>query len=200
MLSSDAQLRALLDVRYGAHLLGQFRSGATASEAARRLGEPAPRVTYHVGRLRRLGLLIPAPGPGRGQRLRPAARRFVVPPELAGTLGACAARPLLAALTDAFLTAPAQRQAPEGRELTLLDLDAGPRDVELTAAPDAAQLLTRVTRLTPAAYDRVLRAAWAAIAQEEQSEERGAQLFTLALMGFPGSPLPLAPGEAHRGD
>ncbi|GGK27892.1 hypothetical protein GCM10008955_22080 [Deinococcus malanensis] len=202
VLQSEAQLLALLDVRYGGHLLGQFRGGATASEAARRLGEPAPRVAYHVGHLRRLGLLVPAPGPGRGQPLQPVAERYVVPEHLLTLLEAHTTRPVLTALCEAFLTAQGQ-QVPPAKDFTLLDLSAGPRDVDLsTFAPASARLLVRVTRLTPAAFERMVNAAWDAIAHEEQAapETRGARLFTLSLMGFAGSMLPLSEAQESKGE
>ncbi|MFC4638812.1 winged helix-turn-helix domain-containing protein [Deinococcus hohokamensis] len=202
VLRSEAQLRALLDVRYGGHLLGQFRNGATASEVARRLGEPAPRVAYHVGRLRQLGLLVAAQRAGRGQTLRAVADRFVVPAALRPALGAHTARPLLASLSEAFLAA--HTPAPDDpQDLTLLDLQAQAGEVDLgPVAPDAARLMVRVARLPPAAYDRIMRAAWDAIAQEEQAQPgaRGARLFTLSLMGFPGSMLPLSETQPHQGE
>ncbi|MFC4426444.1 hypothetical protein [Deinococcus navajonensis] len=202
VLCSEAQLRALLDVHYGGHLLGQFWGGATASEAARRLGEPAPRVAYHVGRLRALGLLVPDDRPGRGQALRPVADRFVVPAAMRPALGTHTARPLLAALSEAFLAA--HTLTPDDpQDLTLLDLRAEAGEVDLgPVAPEAARLMVRVARLQPSAYDRVMRAAWDALAREQQAEAgtRGARLFTFSLMGFPGSLLPLSDPQRHQGE
>lgn len=194
MVQTGAQLAALLQVRYGGHLLSQFRDGATASEAARRLGEPAPRVSYHVRRLTGLGLLVPAGEAGRGRRLRPAAERFVLDPALRPQLHLGSVRPFLTALTDAFLASASLGDTPPEGELVLLDLRRDAQPAPPPAPPHAPRALMRLVRLTPAAYERVCAQAWEALASEAEADPDapGARYFTLSLLGFPGTMLPLS--------
>ncbi|MPY65417.1 helix-turn-helix transcriptional regulator [Deinococcus sp. SDU3-2] len=72
------QARALLDPQTMS-VLGAFAEPATPSEAARQLGQPANRTTYHVRRLLDLELLRGVPGPGKRTRYQVVARSFVVP-------------------------------------------------------------------------------------------------------------------------
>lgn len=202
VVRGEAQLRALLDVRYGGHLLAQFGEGATASEAARRLGEPAPRVTYHVRRLTALGLLVPAQGNGQGRRLRPVAERFVVAPELRGLLQRDMAQPFLTALTDAFLGAAGPDLADHLPEGLLFDLRPGaPATRAAVPLPShAPRALVRMVRLTPASFERACREAWEVLsaAAEADPGAPGARYFTLSLLGFPGTMLPLTEPPAER--
>lgn len=196
---NEAQLAALTDVRYGGHLLVQFRDGATASEAARKLGEPAPRVSYHVRRLAALGLLVPSQAGGRGRRLRPVADRFVVAPELRGLLRRDLVQPFLTALTDAFLAAAEldlSEHLPEG---LLFDLRPGAMrtSTQPSSPPHSPRALVRMVRLTPAAFERACEQAWEVISAvaEADPDAPGARYFTLSLLGFPGTMLPLASAE-----
>ena len=200
-MQREDQLAALLHVRYGGHLLAQFRDGATASEAARRLGEPAPRVHYHVRRLCTLGLLVPEPG-GRGRQLRPVAERFVVAPELRGLLHRGMVQPFLATLTNAFLDSAGPDLADHLPDAVLLDLSADSGGEPPTyASPGAPRALVRMVRLTPTAFDRLCSEVWARISAEEKAQagSSGARYFTLSLLGFPGTMLPLADADPETG-
>lgn len=204
-VQTEAQLAALLDVRYGGHLLAQFRDGATASEAARRLGEPAPRVSYHVRRLEALGLLVPCggpPGPGGGRKLRPAAECFALHPDLRGLLHGDSVRPFLSTLTNAFLASAREHPADPGDRGVFLDLRRhAPGEVTLPPLPPhAPRALVRMVSLTPAAFERVCAQAWEALASEAEADPDapGARSFTLSLLGFPGTMLPLSEAPAER--
>lgn len=197
VIAREDQLRALLDVRYGVHLLAQFRSpdaALSASEVARLLGEPAPRVTYHVRRLETLGLLVPAgpPGAGRARRLRPVARRFTLTAALRGLLDAESIRPFLGALTDAMLGASAAWDAGNPHDHVVFDLDR--QDWLAQTTPGTPRLLMLTRRLTPQAFERACAAAWDALRAEPEAapDAPGARHFTLSLLAFPGSVLPIA--------
>lgn len=198
VVQREDQLAALLHVRYGGHLLAQFRDGATASEAARKLGEPAPRVHYHVRRLCTLGLLVPEAG-GQGRRLRPVAERFVVAPELRGLVHRGMVQPFLQTLTNAFLDSAGPELADHPPDAVLLDLRSGDADPPpASPSPGAPRALVRMVRLTPAAFDRVCAEVWARVSAEEKAGAgtKGARYFTLSLLGFPGTMLPLAETDA----
>ncbi|HUH12408.1 MAG TPA: helix-turn-helix domain-containing protein [Longimicrobiales bacterium] len=72
-------------------ILVETREPASASEVARRLGEGAQKVGYHVNALVDAGFLLPA-GERRvrnlvERRYRATARRYALAPEVLGTLG-----------------------------------------------------------------------------------------------------------------
>lgn len=121
-VSREEELLTLLNPRYGFHLLGQFTEPCTASEAARRMGEHASKLSYHVGRLQELGLLLPAPeGQGRGQHLRAVAQRFVLAPSLVPILNNETIRPMLDALCESFLASSEVPEHDPAQEYVLMD-------------------------------------------------------------------------------
>ena len=72
-------------------ILVAAREPASASEVARRLGEGAQKVNYHVGALAEAGFLVPT-GERRvrnlvERRYRATARRYALGPEVLGALG-----------------------------------------------------------------------------------------------------------------
>ncbi|WP_221089059.1 winged helix-turn-helix domain-containing protein [Deinococcus aquaedulcis] len=77
-VQTPEQALALLDPQT-LSLLGAFAEPMTPSEAARSLGQPANRVTYHVRRLLSLGLLETAQTVGKRARYQVVAVTFVVP-------------------------------------------------------------------------------------------------------------------------
>ncbi len=202
-MTSEAQLDALLDVRHGTHLLAQFLTAHTASEAARKLGEPANRVSYHVRRLHDLGLLVNAETRGRRQLYRSVAEDFYLSPELHRSLeGVQGVRPYLNALIEAYLAAGNRQTEQPDTPFVQLSQDGGDeRGAALSVGvpePDpavafAAQLNMRVLHLTPARYRELSALLWQAVQDAEAVPPGtpGTRLCTVALLTFPGSVLPL---------
>ena len=202
-VTSEAQLGALLDVRHGTHLLAQFLTARTASQAARELSEPANRVSSHVRRLHRLGLLVGAGAQGRRQLYRAVAQDFYLSPELQRSLeGVGRVRPYLAALVEAYLAAGERRTEPTNSPFLQLSHD-GREEPGATLSvvgpePDpavafAARLNMRVLHLNPARYRELTALLWQAVQDAEPAPpgSPGTRLCTLALLTFPGSVLPL---------
>lgn len=127
-----------------ARILIEAREPVSAAEVARRLGETPQKVNYHVTTLVEAGLLLPAGERRRRnlveRRYRASARRYVLSPELLGSLGIA---PAGVSDADAFsaarllgLTALVQEEVAgsvraaadaaeaEAREVPTLSLDA----------------------------------------------------------------------------
>ncbi|MGX9687547.1 helix-turn-helix domain-containing protein [Deinococcus wulumuqiensis] len=192
----EEELLALLSPQFGFHLLGQFVQPTTASEAARRLGESASKVSYHVGKLQNLGLLEPAGnGEGRGQHLQARAQRFVLDPALLPALDSETVRPMLTALTEAFLAASAQAEPDPAREYVLMDLTP---DAAHSLAPDwkteRRGVLVQQFRLPRERYAALMTELQERLQREADTGAKAErdQWHTVALLGFPGTMLPLA--------
>ncbi|MDO4245671.1 MAG: hypothetical protein Q4C89_06590 [Deinococcus sp.] len=185
----EEELLTLLHPHYGFHLLGQFAGATTASEAARSMGESASKISYHVGKLHELGLLEAAEGEGRGQKLQAVATRFVLAPDLL---------PLLTALTEAFLTSASREEADPAREYVLMDFA---RDAATSLAPDwqteRRGVLVQQFRLPRERYAALMTDLQQRLQQEVDtaSGDRQGGWHTVALIGFPGTLLPMANGQ-----
>lgn len=205
VVSREEELFALLHPRYGFHLLGQFREACTASEAARRLGDPASKVSYHVGRLQELGLLEPVAGAGgRGQPLQAVAQRFVLTPQLFPLLNNETVRPMLEALLESFLAAGEVPEPDPAREYVLMDWHAEAAEESSLPAHDWATQRRGVQvqqfHLTRERYAALMTDLQTRIEQEIRAS-RGkpeGKWHTVALLGFPGTLLPLVEREETK--
>lgn len=192
------ELLTLLHPHYGFHLLGQFAEATTASEAARKMGESASKISYHVGRLQELGLLDTAGGEGRGQKLRAVATRFVLAPALLPLLSSETVRPMLTALTEAFLVSASRQEADPAREYVLMDLA---RDAAISLAPDwqteRRGVVVQQFRLPRERYAALMNDLQQRLQQEVDaaSDDQPGGWHTVALIGFPGTLLPMANGQ-----
>lgn len=191
----EEELLTLLHPHYGFHLLGQFAEATTASEAARRMGESASKISYHVGKLQELGLLEAAEGEGRGQKLQAVATRFVLAPDLLPLLSSETVRPLLTALTEAFLTSASREEADPAREYVLMDLA---RDAATSLAPDwqteRRGVLVQQFRLPRERYAALMTDLQQRVQREVDtaSSDKQGGWHTVALIGFPGTLLPMS--------
>lgn len=191
----EEELLTLLHPHYGFHLLGQFAEATTASEAARRMGESASKISYHVGKLQELGLLEAAEGEGRGQKLQAVATRFVLAPDLLPLLSSETVRPLLTALTEAFLTSASREEADPAREYVLMDLA---RDAATSLAPDwqteRRGVLVQQFRLPRERYAALMTDLQQRVQREVDtaSDDKQGGWHTVALIGFPGMLLPMS--------
>lgn len=193
----EDQFAALLDVRHGMHLLSQFLTPRTASEAARALGEPANRIAYHVRRLAELGLLVDAGTRGKRRLYRAVAEDFELCPELRPSLDdGRGVRPMLDALVEGYLAAGRRVRGGPAAE-PFLRLRAGDALEPDPGVAFASPLGVRILRLTPARFRELHARLWQAVQEAEQSPqaEEGGQLCTLALMAFRGSVLPVTEHE-----
>lgn len=197
-ITTSAQAAALLDFTYGARLLEQFLTPCTASQAARALGQPANRVTYHVGKLAGCGLLRVAGRQGKGTLYEAAAHTFQVPRALVQLDEPLSLiEPVMREISAAYAHAVLDWQARQGH----LDLRGGhpltvslgaPHPAETPAVPEGPfppAMRLRAVQLTPAQYRRA-QAALDAILSELETEADGsgehARPATFVLMGFPG--------------
>lgn len=191
----EEELLTLLHPQYGFHLLGQFAEATTASQAARQLGESASKISYHVGKLQELGLLDTAEGEGRGQKLRAVATRFVLAPALLPLLSSETVRPMLIALTEAFLASASRQEADPAREYVLMDLA---RDAVTSMAPDwqteRRGVLVQQFRLPRERYAALMADLQQRLQQEVDAarDDQPGGWHTVALIGFPGTLLPMS--------
>lgn len=195
----EEELLALLHPKYGFHLLGQFGEPCTASEAARKMGESATKLSYHVGRLQELGLLVPAAAEvGRGQPFQTVAGRFVLAPELFPLLSNELVRPMLQALVDAFLAANGGPEPDSEHEYVLMDLQkAHEAPLRHDWHKERRGVEVQQFRLSKERYAALMTDLQERIGQEMQATGKDQQdkWHTIALMGFPGNLLPMAEKE-----
>lgn len=191
----------LLNPQFGFHLLGQFMEPITASEAARRMGQSASKVSYHVGKLQELGLLQVTPAPtGRGQQLQAVAQRFVLHPALFPVLSlsneTLRPMPMLSALFDAFLSSSDTPEPDATKEYVLMDFRTGADTPHMPHGWEDGQrgLVVQQFHLTRERYLALLNDLQDRVVQEAQAsrDTPAGRWHTLALLAFPGVLLPMA--------
>lgn len=91
MVQSDAAAAALLDGARRALLL-HLHEPASASELARRLGQPRQRINYHLRELERVGLVHLVEEKAQGNCIErvvaASATSYLISPEALGAIGA----------------------------------------------------------------------------------------------------------------
>lgn len=191
------QARLVYDPEYGIRLLGFFVEPHIASDAAKKLNEPANRIAYHIGKLADAGLLRVVGTRGKRTLYRTIAREFVVPKmllpmHLSDTRRA--AEPLLRGLLEGMANATPDRDA-EGVVVRLTSDDARSRaEADELAwevvgkAEFVPQLQIAPVKLAPRRF-RELQEALARLVDEyrEQPDDEHAQECTVALISYRGT-------------
>ncbi|NTX99666.1 winged helix-turn-helix domain-containing protein [Deinococcus sp. JMULE3] len=156
-VTTPAQASALMDFAYGARLLEQFLTPATASHAARALNEPANRVTYHVRKLVACGLLRAAGHQGKRVLYVTAARTFHVPRTLVQldeplTVIGPAMREITAAYAHAILDWQTRQGHPAAGDDLTIHLGRGATDTRSDPGAFAPAMRLRTVQLSPQQY------------------------------------------------
>ena len=201
-VNREEELLTLLNPRYPACRLAGRAGFGELPQQMEPMGENASKLSYHVGRLQELGLLLPAPeGQGRGQHLRAVAQRFVLSPVLFPVLSNESLRPMLEVLCESFLSAARMPEPDPSREYLLMDFKQGAAlsPTQEQWRKDRRGLTVQQFHLSPERYAALMTDLQARIAQEVQaSQETGAGLWhTVALLGFPGVMLPMSEQETQ---
>ena len=190
-VTTPAQADALMDFTYGARLLEQFLTPATASCAAHALNEPANRVTYHVRKLHDCGLLRVAGHHGKRVQYVAAARTFHVPRTLVQldeplTVIGPAMREITAAYAHAILDWQTRQGHPGSGDDLTIHLGRGAPDTRTDTGAFAPAMRLRTVQLSPQQYRAAQDAINALLDRLDTEETDVSRTSTFVLMSFRG--------------
>ncbi|PYE55350.1 helix-turn-helix domain-containing protein [Deinococcus yavapaiensis] len=190
------QAKLVYDPEYGIRLLGFFIEPRLASEAAKRLGEPANRIAYHVGKLANAGLLKVVATKGKRSLYQTVAREFMVPKMLLPMHlldTGKAIEPMLRGLLEGMTNSNAAARDAQGVVVRLTSDDHDRERAEhlvedVKQKTDfVAQLVIAPLKVTPERF-REVQAALAAVIEQfrAQPDDERAQDCTFGLISFRG--------------
>ncbi|GGR86405.1 hypothetical protein GCM10008960_11950 [Deinococcus sedimenti] len=188
---TPAQAEALMDFTYGARLLEQFLTPATASGAAHALNEPANRVTYHVRKLLECGLLRVAGHHGKRVKYIAAAHTFHIPRALVPlddplTIIGPAMREITTTYAHAILDWQTRQGYPDTGDDLTIHLGRGGPDPRTNPGAFAPAMRLRSVQLSPQQYRAAQDALNAILDRLETEETDVSRTSTFVLMNFRG--------------